>query len=79
MIEKFCIRPAGPERDDKVVLTLREIETIRGLYDENETVPVEGELAAFLILLHLCGIEHHGEFPPVATDCSRSGARLAIS
>ena len=30
---------------------------------------MSGELAAFLVLLHLCGVEHHGDYPPVATDC----------
>ena len=68
-IEKYCIRPAGTERGKPVMLTLSEIETIRRLYDEGEVVTVSGELGAFLILLHLCGIEHHGEFPPVTVDC----------
>ena len=55
------------------------IEFIGRLYDENETVSVEGELGAFLVLLHLCGIEHQGEFPLLRWTPSRSGARLAIT
>ena len=44
------------------------IESIRRLYDENEAVSVGGGLGAFLVLLHLCGIEHQGEFPLVTVD-----------
>ncbi len=67
-IERYCVRPAGPERGKPVMLTLGEIELIRRAYDENETVTVEAELGAFLVLLHLCGIEHHSEFPLVKTN-----------
>jgi hypothetical protein len=60
-------RSAGPQRGKPAMLTLGEIELIRRAYDETETVTVEAELGAFLVLLHLCGIEHHSEFPLVKT------------
>ena len=45
-LERYCVRPAGPERGKPVMLMLSEIESIRRLYDENETVSVGGELGA---------------------------------
>ena len=55
-IEKFCRMPGGAFRGQAVQLTLAEIEVVRRIYDESETVPVTGPLGAYLALLHCAAL-----------------------
>jgi hypothetical protein len=59
-IEKFCTTPDGPNKGRPAQLTDNERLTIRRIYDAPGgpyELPVTGELAAYLTLLHLCGPE----------------------
>jgi hypothetical protein len=58
-IEMFCLVPRGPDKDERVVLTQAQRETVRMIYDNPsgpQDVPVTGSLA-YLALLHICGPE----------------------
>jgi hypothetical protein len=72
-IEEFCLVPSGPERGQHVRLTQVRRDLIRQIYDHPEgpqAVPVTGQAAAYLALLHVCGPEAlQGNFrPDVAPD-----------
>jgi hypothetical protein len=59
-IEHFCIVPSGPERGQYVRLTRQQRDTLTAIYDEGRddaASDVSGPLAAYLLLLHLCGPE----------------------
>jgi len=66
-IEKFCITPSGPDKEQWVRLSTAQRETIRRIYDAPNGPhgePVTGVLGAFLALLHVCGPEAPGGSPP---------------
>jgi hypothetical protein len=70
-IEHFCCFPNGPYEGRPVMLTPEEQQTVRAIYDRGEQIEtVTGQLAAFLVLLHLCGAEARGrgQGPPCETD-----------
>ncbi len=82
-IEKFCRSPGGDDQGKPVRLTDAEREQIHALYATPEGpqgIAVAGRLAAFLVLLHIAGIEAVAQKgyrgPVVEVDTrGRSGAR----
>ena len=59
-IEQYCLYPSGSRKGKRVVLTDAEQDLIHRMYDGPngpQDIPVEGALAAYLALLHTCGIE----------------------
>jgi hypothetical protein len=60
-IEKYCVEPNGSRKGKPVQLTEAQRVIIRVLYDEpgglHADVPVTGALAAYIALLHTCGVE----------------------
>ena len=59
-IEDYCVVPSGPDRGKPVRLTEAELYAVRQFYDcpaGPQDQQVEGNLAAYLALLHTCGIE----------------------
>ena len=58
-IHKYCVRPYGAEKGLRVRLTPAEMSRIREIYDDDDLQShhAEGELAAYLALVHTCGIE----------------------
>lgn len=58
-IEMYCLVPDGPRRQQRVSLTAAERSLIYTIYEAprgpRTDVRVDGHLAAFLALLHLCG------------------------
>ncbi len=60
-IEAYCVEPDGPRKGEPVHLSADERLTIRRIYGAPggpyADVPVSGPLAAYLILLHICGPE----------------------
>jgi hypothetical protein len=59
-IEKFCLIPAGPRKGDLVKLTAEQKQLLRDIYDHYHAprdIPVTGEMAAYLALLHTVGVE----------------------
>jgi hypothetical protein len=82
-IGRYCVRPAGPERGHPVRLTAPEREIVRRIYDDAVSAPIGGELAAYIALLHLVGIEGRmREDPPAPlsadlfTTWNSAGPRL---
>ena len=65
-IETYCT-----ERGQYVRLTTAELILVRRIYDSPaplaSTEPITGRLAAYLALLHLAGIEHTADPPPLET------------
>src|SRR4051812_40968914 len=60
-IEMDCVTPFGPDRGQRVRLTDAEKFTIRQIYDrEQQDGSITGNLAGFIALLHLCGVEALG-------------------
>lgn len=64
-IEKFCLVPDGPDKGKRVKLTAAQRFDIRRIYNAGgpQGIPVTGVLAAWLALLHTCGIEAPGGGP----------------
>ena len=56
-IEKYCQVPNGAMRGAPVKLSLEEQHIVRTIFDDGQTIPVSGPLAAYLVLLKLCGPE----------------------
>lgn len=59
-VEDYCLIPAGPDKGQRVKLTVEQRRIIRQIYDhpnDKEAVPVGGPLAAYLALLHTAGPE----------------------
>ena len=56
-IERHCLVPHGPEKGQPVRLTRAQRDIVYCIYDDNEHPEVTGPLAAFLVLLHVCGPE----------------------
>jgi hypothetical protein len=59
-IEEYCVCPSGPRKGRHARLTPREEELVRRIYDAPDgaiSEEVSGDLASYLCLLHLCGIE----------------------
>lgn len=59
-IEKFCLTPSGPKKGDLVKLNTEQKQLLAAIYDHDDAprdIPVTGELAAFLALLHVVGVE----------------------
>jgi hypothetical protein len=74
-IEKYCLYPAGPQRGQRVRLSPEQCATIRAIYDHPDgRQPMEistNPLAAYLALLHVCGIEAKRDEEPtpiITTD-----------
>ena len=72
-IEDYCRVPSGPDRGKRVRLTEAELYAVRRYYDcpdGPQDLQVEGNLAAYLALLHTCGIEacDDGPRPQLHTD-----------
>jgi hypothetical protein len=72
-IERFCIYPSGLDKGQYVHLTKLQRETVHRIYDHADgpqDIPVDGPLAAYLALLHVCGPEAlQRDFrPTVAAD-----------
>jgi hypothetical protein len=73
-IEIFCLVPSGEDKGKHVVLTPEQRATVRRIYDhpdhEPPRVQVDGPLAAYLALLHVCGLEgrDRNPCPLVSTD-----------
>jgi hypothetical protein len=71
-IENYCQHPDGPFKGERVRLSLAEKQQLRQIYDapngpDFSAAPLEGPLAAYVALLHLCGKEATlGEFRPPA-------------
>jgi hypothetical protein len=69
-IEKYCLVPSGPNKGDPVALTAEERHVIHHCYDDPNglqyTSDIGQPLAAYLVLLHICGIEavKHSTAPP---------------
>jgi hypothetical protein len=58
--DHYCIVPRGPQRGEYVRLTRRQRDMLIAIYDRGEestASDVSGPLAAYLLLLHLCGPE----------------------
>ena len=63
-IETHCVTPFGPDRGQRVRLTDAEKLTICQIYDrEGQDEPITGNLAGYIALLHLCGVEALGNDP----------------
>ena len=63
--------PSGPDKGKPVRLTEAELYAVRQFYDAPtgpQDQQVEGNLAAYLALLHTCGIEFDGPRPQLHTD-----------
>jgi hypothetical protein len=59
-IEQFCIYPSGFNRGQYAVLTPAQKQVVHEIYDHADgpqDIPVDGPLAAYLALLHVCGPE----------------------
>jgi hypothetical protein len=60
-IESYCRYPSGYRKGGLIKLTPTEQHLIRQIYDgpngPRADIPVKGALAAYLALLHTCGIE----------------------
>ncbi|MCK1639106.1 hypothetical protein IVA95_16215 [Bradyrhizobium sp. 157] len=59
-IEKFCRVPAGARKGDLVKLNKEQKQLLADIYDHDDAprdIPVTGEMAAYLALLHTVGIE----------------------
>jgi hypothetical protein len=58
-IENYCLAPHGPEKGQHVVRTHAQRDAIRRIYDTPSLPPpdINGPLAAYLALLHICGLE----------------------
>jgi hypothetical protein len=59
-IEDYCVEPSGPRKGRRVRLTTQEEELVRRIYDApdgTKSAEVSGNLAGYIALLHLCGIE----------------------
>jgi len=59
-IEAYCIVPSGPQRGQYVRLTQAQRDTLHAIYDKGQDVAasdISGPMAAYLLLLHLCGPE----------------------
>jgi hypothetical protein len=57
-IEHYCVYPGGAQRGLHVKLTMEQKATLCALYDQREQQePLRGPLAAYVALLHTCGIE----------------------
>ena len=70
-IEDYCVVPSGPDRGKPVRLTEAELYAVRQFYDcpaGPQDQQVEGNLAAYLALLHTCGIEVDGPRPQLHSD-----------
>lgn len=50
-ISKYCHMPSGGK------LTMEEIDIVLRVYDQGADIVITGRLAAFITLLHLCGVE----------------------
>ena len=71
-IEDYCVVPSGPDKGKRVRMTEAELYEVRRFYDAPEGPPaqqVEGNLAAYLALLHTCGIEAPDDGPRPHVDC----------
>jgi hypothetical protein len=70
-VERYCLYPSGPDKGARVKLTEGERHAIRQIYDGPngpQDIPVTGPLAAYLALLHTCGIEgKQRDFRPTTT------------
>src|SRR5262245_59528136 len=74
-IEAYCIVPYGPQRGEYARLTRQERDMLTAIYDRGQDADanaVSGPLAAYLLLLHLCGpeaVQQPQPFrPPVGSD-----------
>ena len=68
-IENFCVQPNGPNKGQRVVLTPAQRDIVRQVYDTARPPPVTEVLAAYLVLLHVCGPEAKGAHcPQLASD-----------
>ena len=74
-IEKFCLAPSGPAKGTDVVLSADDRACLRLVYDGPGGVQrdahIVGELAAFLIVYHVCGpvpVGGSGERPHLDSD-----------
>jgi hypothetical protein len=59
-IEKYCLYPNGPDKGTRVILTPAQRDVVHAIYDHPngpQQLPVTGPLAAYLALLHVCGVE----------------------
>jgi hypothetical protein len=57
-IEDYCLYPFGLNQGRRVKLTVTEQHAVRNVYENFPDKPlVTGPLAAYLTLLHTCGIE----------------------
>jgi hypothetical protein len=69
-IEFHCRIPFGPDRGQRVRLTDKEKFTVRQIYDREakdlnfRSLLQDGNLAAYIVLLHLCGPMALGNDPP---------------
>jgi hypothetical protein len=74
-IEEYCIVPAGPRKGDRVLLTPEQRATVHWCYDSPYGVrhasDIGQPLAAYLVLLHVAGIEHDAAMPELQTDIFR--------
>jgi hypothetical protein len=63
-IEKFCLVPDGPGRGRRVMLSAAERAQVRAIYDAGAPPEsVAAPLAAYLALLHTCGVEWQSDLP----------------
>ncbi|WP_426525650.1 hypothetical protein [Bradyrhizobium sp. McL0615] len=74
-IEKYCVIPRGPRKGSPVRLDTDQRELLATIYDADtlRSLPIIGELAAYLVLLHTVGIESpmgdkEDELPEIAVD-----------
>jgi hypothetical protein len=61
------LSPNGPERGKRARLTESECALLKRIYDtgpEPLSITVEGDLAAYVALLHTCGVEAFGTVMP---------------
>jgi hypothetical protein len=59
-----CVTPFGPDRGQRVRLTDAEKLTICQIYDrQQQGGPITGNLAGYIALLDLCGVEALGSDP----------------
>lgn len=56
-IERYCIVPDGPRKGEHVRLSDQQYETVCRIYDAGQNPALANDLAPFLLLLHLCGVE----------------------
>jgi len=58
-IENYCLVPHGPDKGRHVVLTPAQRDVVRRIYDAPglPQPDINGPLAAYLALLHVCGPE----------------------